>query len=229
MTLAPMPARGPRPGVGSRAGRLMGTAPRRRIPSKGKIARRRWMVAIVKRFLPLVALAILASIAFWPEIVRDADRARISYRRGAVEAQSGQIIEPRYHGVDEHNRPYTVTAALAKQVGPERVDMTSPKGDVLLANGSWLMVQSREGVYMQHAQQLDLSGDVTLYRDDGTTMQTSAAAVDLRAGAAASAEMTHTEGPFGILDAQGFALTDSGNVVHFTGPGHLILNAGKHQ
>jgi lipopolysaccharide export system protein LptC len=224
-----MPARGATPRAATRAGRILGSAAKRRVPSAGRIARRRWLVAIVKRFLPLVALAILASIAFWPEIVRDADRARISYRRGGLEPKSGEIVAPRYHGIDDHNRPYTVTASAAKQNGPERVDMTNPKGDVVLANGDWLMVQSREGVYMQHTGQLDLSGDVTVYRDDGTTMQTSAAAVDLKAGAAASAEMTHTEGPFGILDAQGFSVTDSGNVVQFTGPGHLILNARKHQ
>ena len=73
-----------------------------------------------------------------------------------------------------------------------------------LADGTWLMLQSKHGVYLQHANQLDLSHDVTLYRDDGTTMTTASASVDLKNGAAASAEPTHAEGPFGTLDAQGF-------------------------
>ena len=40
-----------------------------------------------------------------------------------------------------------------------------------------------------------------------------------------SADRVHAEGPFGSLDAQGFAVTDHGAVVQFTGPGRLVLNA----
>ena len=37
--------------------------------------------------------------------------------------------------------------------------------------------------------------------------------------------MTHAEGPFGILDAQEFfAATDDGAIIHFSGPGRLLLN-----
>ena len=35
------------------------------------------------------------------------------------------------------------------------------------------MLQAKDGVYLQHTNQLDLSRDVTLYRDDGTTVTTS--------------------------------------------------------
>ena len=34
----------------------------------------------------------------------------------------------------------------------------------------------------------------------------------------------HAEGPFGVLDAEGFMLTDKGTAVEFTGPAHLVLN-----
>jgi len=70
---------------------------------------------------------------------------------------------------------------------------------------------------------------VHIYRDDGTTLTTSTAAVDLKAGAAAGADMVHAEGPFGTLDAQGFALIDKGAVIQFSGPGRLILNSAQHQ
>jgi len=82
-------------------------------------------------------------------------------------------------------------------------------------------------VFLQHANQLDLSGAVTLYRDDGTTMTTASASVDLKNGAAASAEPTHAEGPFGTLDAQGFTLTDKGTAIQFAGPAHLVLNGSS--
>ena len=86
--------------------------------------------------------------------------------------QSGQLTDLRYNGVDERDRPYTVTASAAHQVSPERINLVDPKGDISLEIGSWLMVQSCRGVYVQHDNQLDLSGDVALYRDDGLTLLT---------------------------------------------------------
>jgi len=129
--------------------------------------------------------------------------------------------------LDDHDRPYTVTAATAEQVSPERINLTTLKADVTLNDGTWLMLQAKHGVFLQHANQLDLSGAVTLYRDDGTTMTTASASVDLKNGAAASAEPTHAEGPFGTLDAQGFTLTDKGTAIQFAGPAHLVLNGSS--
>jgi lipopolysaccharide export system protein LptC len=88
------------------------------------------------------------------------------------------------------------------------------------------MVKAKQGVYMQHSDLLDLSHDVTLYRDDGTTMLTASASMDLKQGAGSGAEPVHAEGPFGTLEAQGFTLTDKGALIDFTGPAKLVLNGG---
>jgi lipopolysaccharide export system protein LptC len=224
MTIAPVPSRSRyvmrRPLPSRRIRRPMAAVLAR------QMARRRWLVAMAKRLLPVAALALLASVALWPELSRDSDRARLSYRRGAP-PQSGQMTAATYHGVDTSGRPYTVTAATADQVGPERINLTDPKGDISLESGSWLMAQSRQGVYLQHLGSLDMSDDVHLYRDDGTTLTTSSASLDLKLGAAAGADLVHSEGPFGTLDAQGFAVTDRGAILQFTGPGRLILNSAQ--
>jgi lipopolysaccharide export system protein LptC len=90
------------------------------------------------------------------------------------------------------------------------------------------MLTSKEGTFMQHLNQLDLVKDVTLYRDDGTTMHTQSASIDVKAGAAAGSEPTHVEGPFGVLDAQGFTVMDKGTAMDFPGPAHLVLNGAGH-
>ena len=81
---------------------------------------------------------------------------------------------------------------------------------------------------MQHSGLLDLSGDVTVYRDNGVTLRTDSAAMDLKSGAGAGDKPTHAEGPFGTLDAQGFALVDKGAVIQFQGASRLLLN-GTHR
>lgn len=208
-----------------RAARLPTAARPRQAPTPARIARRRAFVTLTKWLLPVAALALLASIAVWPEIARLSDQGRIAFRRAfTAEPDSARMKAPRYRGVDERGRPYTITADFALQAGPQRVEMTEPKADLLPENGSWIMVESHEGVFIQQAGLLDLSRDVVLYRDDGTVLRTQTAAVDVKQGAAASNDMTHAEGPFGVLDAQGFVLVEKGAVIQFQGPARLVLN-----
>ena len=196
----------------------------RRPPSRRDLVRRQLAIRLTKFLLPALALALLSSIALWPEFNRATEEARAAFRRVSAEVQGGELIDARYHGIDDKGRPYTVTAATAQQDGPDRVNLTMPKGDITLQNGTWLMLHSKDGVYTQRLNELDLSHDVTLYRDDGTTMVTASAAIDLKAGAAAGSQAVHAEGPFGTLDAQGFTLLDKGANIQFSGPAHLVLN-----
>jgi lipopolysaccharide export system protein LptC len=212
MTVTPLPA--PRPP------RLVGSGKRLATSDRG---RRAFAVGLAKRLLPVVALVLLSLVALWPELTKD-ERSRLAAGVRGAEAQSGQLTDLYYRGVDERNRPYAVTASGAQQISPERINLVDPKGDINLENGDWMMAQSRQGVYMPHASQLDLSGDVVLYRDDGVTLTTDSATLDLKGGVASSAEKVHVEGPFGSLDAQGFAVLDRGLVMQFTGPGRLVLN-----
>ena len=179
----------------------------RRPPSQAGIARRRFLISATKWLLPVGALALLATIALWPELDRTAEQGRVAFRRMGRDLNGAQVTDARYRGVDERGRPYTVTAATAQQVGPERINLTDPQGDMTQESGTWLMLQSKQGVFMQHASQLDLSDKVVLYRDDGTTLYTEAASIDLKNGAAASAEPVRAEGPFGTLNAKGFTIT----------------------
>jgi len=220
---SPQPIGGPR-----RAGEKLvaATAARiRRPPTARGLARRRRIILVTKWLLPLLALVLLATIAVWPELKRFSNEASTAVRRVASEVGGARLIDPHYHSLDQHGRPYTVTAATAQQVSEERVNLTMPKGDMTMENGTWLYLEAKDGVFLKQINELDLSHDVTLYRDDGTTMLTQSAALDLKNGAAASAEPTHAEGPFGTLDAAGgFTLLDKGAAIQFSGPAHLVLN-----
>jgi lipopolysaccharide export system protein LptC len=182
------------------------------------------MILLAKWLLPATALALLCSLALWPEVEQVQTSVRTAASRlGDVTA--ARVTGAQYHSVDDHGRPYTVTAEIARQNGPERIDLTAPKGDITLQNGTWLMVKAKQGVFMQHSNLLDLSHDVTVYRDDGTTLLTASASLDLSHGAAAGAQPVHAEGPFGTLDAQGgFTATDKGTSIEFAGPAKLVLN-----
>jgi lipopolysaccharide export system protein LptC len=59
-------------------------------------------------------------------------------------------------------------------------------------------------------------------------MHTESTSIDVKAGAAAGSQAVHAEGPFGVLDAQGFVVMDKGAAIDFSGPAHLVLNGVTH-
>jgi lipopolysaccharide export system protein LptC len=191
-------------------------------------ARRRFAVHVAKYLLPLFAMILLSSIALWPELSRSIENGRVTWRRlTTIRSEAGQMTRPRYHGVDGRNRPYTLSADAAVRAGPNRLNLRVPIGDATLENGTWMLLRARQGVFMEHVNELDLEHSVILYRQDGTILRTETATMNLKQGAAASNDYTHAEGPFGTLDAQGFMLVDKGNVIQFFGPARLVLN-GAH-
>jgi lipopolysaccharide export system protein LptC len=201
-----------------------GTQPLARRTIK-RMARRGRAVRFAKYALPVVGLLLLSSIALWPEINHQIERGRATWHRlGMLADTGGEIKAPVYRGFDNQNQPYLVSAETAKHTGVDRYDLTAPRGDLTMHNGTWLQIRSKKGVYIQHADQLDLSVDVTLYRADGTLLQTAAATMDMHKGVATSSLYTHAEGPFGTLDAEGFTLVDKGGIVQFHGPAKLVLN-----
>ena len=137
------------------------------------------------------------------------------------------LTDARYHGVDEKGRPYTVTAATAQQDGPDRINLTMPKADITLGDGTWLMVQSKRGVYLQQTNQLDLSRDVTLYRDDGTTVTTASCLDRPQGGAAASVIRRTRKARSALSTRRASPLTDKGTAIQFAGPAHLVLNGSS--
>ncbi|WP_237217824.1 LPS export ABC transporter periplasmic protein LptC, partial [Falsiroseomonas oryziterrae] len=202
---------------------------RRRPPSQGQLARRRIAVAVAKRLLPVAAVALLASIALWPEFESAADRGRVAFKRAAeVRADALHIVEPRYQGVDEQNRPYTVTASVAVQAGNgDIVDLQAPRADLQLSDGGWVYLEAEEGRYDRRRNWLDLSGRVTIHHDDGTQFVTESASLDIATGDAAGDAPVASQGPFGTLTAQGFRLYDRGQRVVFNGQSRAVLEGSE--
>ena len=118
-------------------------------------------------------------------------------------------------------------ADVARQLDADRVELTRPQGDMVLENGTWMNLKADKGIFVQKSNNLDLTGNVTLYRDDGTTLTTPNANIDIKTGIAAGSDPVHIEGPFGRIDAQGFTAADKGATLNFSGPAHAILNGGQ--
>jgi lipopolysaccharide export system protein LptC len=198
---------------------------RRRSPEMiARFAHRNRSVSIAKRLLPLAAVVLLAALAAAPTLREGPGANRVSSHVQSGVATASRLQGAKYHGVDQHGQPFTLTADTANQLDADRVALRQPAGDITLKSGAWLELRSDNGLFHQKTQELGLLGNVTLYRNDGTTMMADTADIDLKQGNASSASPVQVQGPFGTLNAtHGFSLTDRGADVVFHGPATLVL------
>jgi lipopolysaccharide export system protein LptC len=190
------------------------------------LTRRRPYVVLLKRLLPVAGAVLLVALALAPSWKSGPDSNRVAYhvQVGSGTAPASRLLGASYHGTDQQGQPFTITADTAEEKDSDHVVLVAPVGDITLKSGAWLMLKSANGMYHQKSDTLNLTGNVTLYRNDGTTMTTSAADIDLHAGNASSTSPVQVQGPFGTLNAaNGFTLTGRGTQVTFNGPAQLTL------
>ncbi len=191
------------------------------------MARRSRSVAFFKAILPVTAVLLLVALAVAPGMRSGPSAQRVSYKiqttNGA--APASRMDDAQYHGVDQHGQPFTLTAGTADQQDSDDIALSNPEGDITLTSGAWLMLKSDAGMFDQKLQTLGLTGNVTLYRNDGTMMTGPDAKIDLKHGGADSSSPVQAAGPFGTLNATGgFVLSDRGADVLFNGPVTMVLN-----
>ncbi|MBO6784429.1 MAG: LPS export ABC transporter periplasmic protein LptC [Alphaproteobacteria bacterium] len=223
-TAAPAPAEGR--DAGARRTRL-GDAPRRRRSGFGRSR----LVSTLKYVLPGLAFLILVLAALWPRLSPDEDRFTIDLAAVGPEGGSKpQVLNPRLQGIDSERRPFQITADLGARAigedGEEIYDLTNPTADIVLKDGSWIALNANDGRFESATDILHLNGDVNLFHDEGYEFKTTSARVHLKDSSASGDEPVAGQGPFGILNAEGFRVLDSGARVLFIGPARLTVFEG---
>src|SRR5215831_15670564 len=187
-------------------------------------------VALLKRMLPALGLALLVLVALWPQLGPLLESVGLGLPVIDLrEAHELRMLNPRYAGVDRFNRPYVVTAAIGRQV-PNRDDLMSlerPRAEMTLRRNALVVVTAATAIYQSQAQLLDLFDDVNLVHENGTRFTTRTAHVDVAADTAEGHEPVSGRGPSGDIDAQGFRILDKGDTIIFSGKSNLLLKGSK--
>lgn len=189
------------------------------------------LVSTLKYVLPGLAFAMLVLVAVWPRFAPQEDSFRIDLAAvGPTGGAKPQVLNPRLQGIDSEQRPFHITADLGSRSkadgGGEVYDLTNPKADIVLKDGSWIALNADDGVYESESNILYLTGNVNLFHDEGYEFQTSAARINLENSTASGDEPIDGQGPFGILNAEGFQVLDSGERIVFTGPARMTVFEG---
>lgn len=189
-------------------------------------------VRAMKFLLPAIALLVIGLIIAWPHIQVSNSKFRIGFADLSVkEADDPSMLNPRYIGSDDDDQPYSVTAEIARRLSATGsvIELDSPKADILLEDGTWLVLTARRGIYGREAESLDLVGSVVLYHDTGYEFLTEKAKIDLEKSSAEGDQPIRGQGPFGNLQAEGFRLVDKGKTIYFTGKSKLVIYPGAGQ
>jgi lipopolysaccharide export system protein LptC len=183
-------------------------------------------VGLAKRILPGVAITLLVLVAAWPRLQTEIEHVRFTLPRlDPREALDLRMVNARYTGIDRQNRPFVVTADVARQNrnADDLVSLEGPKGDLTTNNGSWFELTAYTGLYQPQTQLLDLFGNVRLFQDKGNEFYTDSAHINMVNGTAEGNEPIEGQGPFGHVTGEGFRIAERGDVIIFTGKTHLEL------
>lgn len=185
-------------------------------------------IGMMKYVMPLLAVVLLIAVFFWPQFKSTKQQATNSVLQTFKpdDLNNFQMVSPNFVGTDDKNRPYRVTAELARMENKDAdiVKLQKPKADITLENGQWIAVTAKDGIFHQKAKQIELIGDVNVYHDAGYTFKTEYAKVDVTNGWAEGNKPVAASGPKGTLTAEGFKITDKGKTVVFTGKSRVVFN-----
>lgn len=197
------------------------------IRSRQPWSRRAVLIVGLKVVLPLVAVLLMAAVLLWPYLtggpgapgqatITDGDRSEAS------------MVKARYVGADGENRPFQITADAVHNLGAGQavVMLDAPEADMVMANGTWVMVTADQGEYVVDSQALRLSGAVKLFHDAGYLFESSEAQVDLIENTVSGSKPVRGQGPVGTITAEGFSVSDGGDTVAFTGQARLVIFPG---
>lgn len=188
------------------------------------------LVTLMKLLLPAIAAALIGLIVAWPQIRTDDTRFRPGPARiNPGEAEVVRMTNARFHGADERGQPYVVTSLSATQpTGSANVVlMEAPKADITTEDGTWIALTADSGIYYRDLHQVDLSGSVNIFHDQGYEFRSQTAAIDLKAGTASGNQRVEGQGPFGRIAAEGFQILDRGHRLIFTGRTRLVMGGGE--
>lgn len=186
------------------------------------------LVRGIRLVLPVVALAILVVLVFWPEgsgPIKAVPRDQVSPQT----VSRNELVNPVFHAESGDSQPYTITAdkAVQNRDDMDLIRLEQPRASINLKGGRKVDMQSVSGAYDQKSGLLKLGGTVKVADDTGYELQTEQMDIDINGQVLRSDRAVSGQGPAGQISAQGLEADTKTDKVIFKGPATLILKQDK--
>ncbi len=167
-----------------------------------------------------VLVVTLTAVMFLYPVIKKNSEVRIAFTstEKTEKPPPTQMVNANFHGFDNNNQPYNITAKKAVQIDNDNIVFDQINGDITLNNGVWLSVRAQKGSLEVKEHLLDLRGSVEMFNDQGYELHTDYIDIDIGNKIAITNQPVNGQGPLGILKSHGAVFDGTANTTTFKGP-----------
>jgi lipopolysaccharide export system protein LptC len=173
------------------------------------------LIAVLRKLLPALVLAIIITLGAW------AAMSTLLWRQDTKVRSNADIrmVNLAFQGRTEAGKPYLVTSvsAVRDSVDTHKLTLEKPVLNLGIGTPEWTKVTAAHGVYHEDTRMLDLTGQVTLDDYRGNHFVTEHALVDTKMDNVKGETPISGHGPLGSIQSSSYSLENGGAVVTFTG------------
>ena len=172
-----------------------------------------------------ILVLILTAVIFAYPIIKKNSGLRIAFTSADKTATPPptQMVNANFHGFDNSNQPYNITAKTAVQVDEDNVTFDKLNGDISVNSGMWFTIQANTGHLKMKERLLDLKGAIEMFNEEGYEMRTETMNVNMGTKVAVTHDLVNGQGPMGILRAHGAVFDGNAKTALFYGPVFVTL------
>jgi len=181
-------------------------------------------VFLGKNFLWILSAGIIGMVV-WIASNNTADNGGRMVFTNVPKSEELQSImqKPRYHGVDVHNRPFTVEADSALQQDKDTVLLENVSADMTSDNNAWVALKAGSGVLNTTTRQMELLKGVEVFYEGGYQFRTDRAHIDIAKGTVTGDRSIEGNGVAGTIQSKRFSVAERGNIINFNDSVRMLL------
>jgi len=169
------------------------------------VARYNRFVQAMKIGLTTVAILLTAVILIWPIFSQREPGFTLAFSELEDFDDTLRMKQPRFVGMDSRERVFAIEAQSAYQpaLNDEEIFLDTIVADVKSETDSWIALDAPTGVFRQHDEVLELSGQVNVFSNLGYEIHGRQLRLDMKEGVVVSEQTVFGQGPFGVFEAGG--------------------------
>ena len=185
--------------------------------------------AVLKLLFLFTSVAIVLSITLWPVVRENPEKIFFTNKNTEMKKISNKSLtmeNARISGINKKNNKYSITAKNIEQ-SPNQLEvfnLEGPHAEMILSDGSKLLIDSKTGEYNEKFQTLLLMKNVKFIHDSGHEMLTESVHIDIEKNTAKAESAVSGEGPLGKIQSDGFIISQGGKKITFKGNSRLVIN-----
>jgi lipopolysaccharide export system protein LptC len=188
---------------------------RRLVRRRGQLAR------VLTLVLPVISVAATGAVIYgWMQ-----PGGRIVVVEKPSTTMEMTASDVTYDDRDDRGRRFSITADSASPIeGDDRhISLKKPLADITMSSDAYVALAANESILDRDAGLVSLSGDVTLFHDNGLSFQTDSATINLKERTAEGHDVVEGQNGDGELISQGFRVRDDGDTIEFTGKAYMKI------